>query len=41
MGKLRKILRNWVDRVIEKSFQRQADRLFAKHKVTYRDGDNT
>ena len=41
MGKLRKIVRKWIDRMIEKSFQRQADKLFAKHRVEYRDGDNT
>jgi hypothetical protein len=30
MGKLRKIFRNWFDKQIEKSFQRQADKLFLK-----------
>ena len=28
MGKLRQWFRNWFDRQIEKSFQRQADKLF-------------
>ena len=41
MGKFRQIIRKWIDRMIEKSFQRQADKLFAKHNVSYRDGDNT
>ena len=27
--------------MIEKSFQRQADKLFMKSKVKYTDGDNT
>jgi len=33
MGKIRKIIRKHIDRMIEKSFQRQADKLFAKHNV--------
>jgi len=41
MGKLRQIIRKWIDRMVEKSFQRQADKLFMKHKVKYRDIDNT
>lgn len=41
MGKLRKIFRKIIDRLIEKSFQRQADKLFMKHQVHTRDGDNT
>ena len=41
MGKLRQIIRDWIDRVIEKSVQRQADKLFDKAKIEYRDGDNT
>ena len=41
MGKLRQWFFKWVDKQIEKSFQRQADRLFNKHGVEYRDGDNT
>ena len=41
MGKLRQWFQRWFDKRIEKSFQRQADRLFAKHDVEYRDGDNT
>jgi hypothetical protein len=27
--------------MVEKSFQRQADKLFMKHQVHTRDGDNT
>lgn len=30
MGKLRQWFRKWFDRQIEKSFQRQADKLFMK-----------
>ena len=41
MGKLRKIFRKIIDRLIEKSFKRQADKLFMKSKVKYTDGDNT
>jgi len=41
MGKLRQIIRKWIDRMIEKSFQRQADKIFMKHQVKYRDSDNT
>ena len=41
MGKIRKWLRNWFDIQIEKSLQRQANRLFDKAKIQYRDGDNT
>lgn len=33
MGKLRQIFRKWIDRMVEKSFQRQADKLFFKHNV--------
>jgi len=32
MGKLRQWFRNWFDRQIEKSFQRQADKLFERGK---------
>ena len=32
MGKLRQWFRKWIDRQIEKSFQRQADKLFMKGK---------
>ena len=32
MGKLRQWFRNWFDRQVEKSMQRQADRLFLKGK---------
>ena len=41
MGKLRQLMRKWIDRLVEKSFQRQADKLFMKHQVHTRDGDNT
>ena len=41
MGKLRQWIRLLVDRLVEKSFQRQAHKIFAKHNVVYRDGDNT
>ena len=41
MGKLRQIIRNWFDRQIEKSMQRQANRMFDKSRIKYRDGDNT
>jgi len=41
MGKIRQIIRKWIDRMVEKSFQRQADKLFNKHRVKYSDGDNT
>ena len=41
MGKLRQLFFRWFDRMVEKSFQRQADRLFMKHKVKTVDGDNT
>ena len=37
MGMLRKWFRRKIDKIIEKSFQRQADRLFYKHHVV-RDG---
>jgi hypothetical protein len=41
MGKLRQWFQSWLDRQIEKSMQRQANKLFSKHSVEYRDGDNT
>jgi len=41
MGKLRQLFFRWFDRQLEKSLQRQADRLFMKHKVKTTDGDNT
>ena len=41
MGKLRKWFRNWLDIQVEKSMQRQANRLFDKSRIKYRDGDNT
>jgi len=41
MGKLRQWFRNIFDKMIEKSFQRQANKLFMKHQVKTTDGDNT
>ena len=41
MGKIRQWFRDWFDKQIEKSFQRQANKLFDKSKIKYRDGDNT
>ena len=41
MGKLRQILRKMIDRLIEKSFQRQAHKLFMKYQVKTTDKDNT
>jgi len=41
MGKIRQWFRKIIDRLIEKSFQRQADKLFMKHQVKTTDGDNT
>ena len=34
MGKLRQWFRKWFDKQVEKSFQRQADKLFLKGKKT-------
>lgn len=41
MGKLRQWFRKIVDRMVEKSLQRQADKLFMKHQVKITDKDNT
>lgn len=41
MGKLRQWFRKMIDRLVEKSFQRQADKLFMKHQVKTVDEDNT
>lgn len=41
MGKLRQWFRNWLDKQVEKSMQRHANRLFDKSRIKYRDGDNT
>jgi hypothetical protein len=38
MGKLRQWFRNWFDRQIEKSFQRQADKLFLDSQRRNDDG---
>ena len=40
MGKLRQWFRKKIDRLIEKSFQRQADRLFFKHNVLRTKGED-
>ena len=40
MGKLRKWFRRKIDRLIEKSFQRQADKLFFKHNVVRTKGED-
>ena len=40
MGMLRKWLRRKIDRLIEKSFQRQADKLFFKHNVVRTKGED-
>ncbi len=41
MGKLRQLFFRWIDKIVERSFKRQADRLFMKHQVKTTDGDNT
>jgi hypothetical protein len=41
MGKLRQWFRRWLAWQVEKSFQRQANRMFDKARVKYKDGDNT
>jgi hypothetical protein len=41
MGKLRQWFFRWFDKQIEKSMQRQANRMFDKSRIKYRDGDNT
>ena len=41
MGKLRQWFRLWLDAQVERSLQRQANKMFSKHSVEYRDGDNT
>lgn len=41
MGKLRKWIQKFFDKMIERSFQKQANRLFMKHQVKTTDGDNT
>ena len=33
--------REFWDKVVERSFQKKADKLFMKNKVKYTDGDNT
>jgi hypothetical protein len=33
MGKIRKIIRKHIDRMIAKSFERQADKLCEKHRI--------
>ena len=41
MGKIRKWFNKVIDTMVEKSMQRQADKLFMKHQVKTTDGDNT
>jgi len=41
MGKLRQWIARWFDYQLEKSLQRQANKLFDKDNVKYNDGDNT
>ena len=41
MGKLRQWFFKWLDRQIEKSLQRQSNKMFMKHQVKTTDGDNT
>jgi hypothetical protein len=41
MGKIRKWFNKLIDTMVEKSMQRQADKLFMKHQVKTTDGDNT
>ena len=41
VGKLRQWFFRWFDKQVERSFQRQANRLFDKSRVKYQDGDNT
>ena len=41
VGKLRQIIEKWIDKMVEKSLQRQSDKMFMKHKVKTTDGDNT
>ena len=41
MGKLRKWIKDFFDKMIERSFQKQANKMFMKHQVKATDGDNT
>lgn len=41
MGKLRKWIKDFFDKMIERSFQKQANKMFMKHQVKTTDGDNT
>ncbi len=41
MGKLRKWFNKLIDTMLEKSMQRQANKLYMKHQVKTTDGDNT
>ena len=41
MGKIRKWIKNLFGKMIERSFQRQANKMFMKHQVKTTDGDNT
>jgi len=41
MGKIRQWISIVLNRWMERSMQRNADRLFDKSQIKYRDGDNT
>ena len=41
MGKLRKWIKNLFGKMIERSFQKQANKMFMKHQVKITDKDNT
>lgn len=41
MGKIRQWIARWFDYHLERSLQRQADKLFMKHQAKTTDGDNT
>jgi hypothetical protein len=41
MGKIIKRIKKFFDKIIERSFQKQANRMFMKHQVKTTDGDNT
>jgi hypothetical protein len=41
MFRLQEIIGKALNRFFEWSFQRNANKQFRKHDVTYRDGDNT
>ena len=41
VSKIRKIIKDLIDKFVENSFQRQANRMFMKHQVKTTDKDNT